>query len=377
MKNIISLTINNFKNDNRVYRMAFALQEWGNKVKVVGLLKGDVLEHENFKGIEVHRIKCISMSLPDNSKIFGMIKYIELFFKIIFQYRKKDIWHCNDFEAFFIGALAKMTRPRLILIYDCHEYERERNGMPKILRLFVKIFERLLIPLAAEVITVGPSIKREYERLYRLKNVHLVRNTPHLMPEETHNRFRETFSIREDQRIFLYQGILTHGRGLDILLETFAQRKSDDAVVVIMGHGLLLDKVKQYAEQYPLIFFHQSVPYEQIYQYTSSADVGLNTVQNTSLSYYYCFPNKLFEYIQAQLPILTNDLPDCTELVTSHHIGHVIQTYSIAGFQAAIDEMMTMNLETFKTALKQIKPQLNWEVEVEAMNTLYAPYLRD
>jgi glycosyltransferase involved in cell wall biosynthesis len=375
MKKIISLTINNFKNDNRVYRMAYALQEWGNEVSVVGLLKGDVQEHENFKGIAVHRMKLRSMSLPDNNKIFGIIKYIELFFKIIFQYRKKDIWHCNDFEAFLIGALAKITRPRLVLIYDCHEYERERNGMPKILRLFVKVFERLLIPLAAEVITVGPSIKKEYERLYGLKNVHLVRNTPHLMPDEKHNRFRETFAIREDQKIFLYQGILTHGRGLDILLETFAQRQTDDAVVVIMGHGILLEKVKQYAEKYPLIFFHPSVPYEQIYQYTSSADVGLNTVQNTSLSYYYCFPNKLFEYIQAQLPILTNDLPDCTALVTQHHIGHVIQEYSVVGFQKAVDQMLSMDLQQFKQSLQKIKPELHWDKEVNEMKKVYAAYL--
>lgn len=375
MKKIISLTINNFKNDNRVYRMAYALQEWGNEVSVVGLLKGDVLEHEQFKGITVHRMKLRSMSLPDNNKIFGMIKYIELFFKIIFQYRKKDIWHCNDFEAFLIGALAKITRPKLVLIYDCHEYERERNGMPKILRLFVKVFERLFIPLAAEVITVGPSIKKEYERLYGLHNVHLVRNTPHLMPDEKHNRFREVFSIRADQKIFLYQGILTHGRGLDILLETFAQRQADDAVVVIMGHGILLEKVKQYAEKYPLIFFHPSVPYEQIYQYTSSADVGLNTVQNTSLSYYYCFPNKLFEYIQAQLPILTNDLPDCTELVTTNKIGHVIQEYSVVGFQTAINQMLAMDLQQFKASLQLIKPHLHWDEEVNAMKKVYVPYL--
>ena len=85
MKKIISLTINNFKNDNRVYRMAYALQEWGNEVKVVGLLKGDVEEFENFEGIQVHRVRLSTMRLPDNNKFFGIIKYMELFFKIIFK----------------------------------------------------------------------------------------------------------------------------------------------------------------------------------------------------------------------------------------------------------------------------------------------------
>jgi glycosyltransferase involved in cell wall biosynthesis len=124
-----------------------------------------------------------------------------------------------------------------------------------------------------------------------------------------------------------------------------------------------------------LIFFHPSVPYEKIFEYTSSADVGMNTVQNTSLSYYYCYPNKLFEYIQAQLPILTNDLPDCAALVKENGIGHVIQHFSVQGFSDAIDEMMQLNWEEFREAIKKIKPSLHWEEEVKRMHSVYEPHL--
>ena len=48
--------------------------------------------------------------------------------KIAFGYRRFEAWHCNDAEAFVIGLLAKLTRPSLRLIYDCHEFESERNG---------------------------------------------------------------------------------------------------------------------------------------------------------------------------------------------------------------------------------------------------------
>ena len=101
----------------------------------------------------------------------------------------------------------------------------------------------------------------------------------------------------------------------------------------------------------------------------------MNTVQNTSLSYYYCFPNKLFEYIQAQLPILTNDLPDCAALVKENQIGHVIKDYSISGFQTAIDEMLQLPLEDFQKGLKMLKPVLHWEEEVKHMHAVYAPHL--
>jgi glycosyltransferase involved in cell wall biosynthesis len=260
-------------------------------------------------------------------------------------------------------------------VYDCHEYERERQGMPKLVKLFVKTFEGVLIPLASQVITVGPSIKKEYERLYGLKNVHLVRNTPHLMPVVKHNKFREVFPIRDDQKIFLYQGMLTPGRGIEIMLETFKLREKQDAVLVIMGHGKMKDLVEQSVAGQDKLFYHPSVPYEMIHTYTSSADVGLNTVQNTSLSYYYCLPNKLFEYIQCGLPILTNALPDCMALVQQEHIGHVIQTYTTAGFNQAIDEMLEQDWREYHQNLARIKPMYQWDVEIEALKNVYSPLL--
>jgi hypothetical protein len=48
---VISLLVTNFKNDNRVYRMAKSLSQHDFPTTVVAWKKGDVEEKENFNGV--------------------------------------------------------------------------------------------------------------------------------------------------------------------------------------------------------------------------------------------------------------------------------------------------------------------------------------
>ncbi|MEN9347071.1 MAG: hypothetical protein RLZZ77_582 [Bacteroidota bacterium] len=373
---VISLVLNNFKNDNRVYRIAKSLQDKGHEVSVVALKKGEVSEREVFQGLPVHRIVLKSSSLPNNNKLFGAIKYLEFFLKVIFTYRKVDVWHCNDFEAFLVGALAKMTRPKLKLVYDAHEYERERLGQSKWVSKFVALGERLFIRWTEIVITVGPSIKKEYERLYAISNVFLVRNTPHARPKEKHDVFRQKLGLRVDQKIFLYQGVINSGRGIEVLVEAFEKRTSDNAVLVVMGYGTKAQLVMDAAQKSKIIYYHPAVPYEEIITYSSSADVGLNTPQNHCLSYYYCLPNKLFEYIQAGIPILSNNLPDCRALIESYGIGEVIDPYTADGVNAAVDMMLSADFTAYHRGLDKAASELHWDKEVEALYAAYQSVLK-
>jgi glycosyltransferase involved in cell wall biosynthesis len=369
---IASVLLTNFKNDNRVFRIADSLQSKGHEVKIVAWKKGDVEEYENFNGVNVHRIVLKWVSWKSKSKWFGAIRILEFFYRSIKLYRKYDAWHCNDFEAFMVGRVAKMFNPKLKLVYDCHEYETERYGKSKLERRVTAFLERRTIHKADVVITVGPSIRKEYIRLYGLKEVFLLRNTPHKMSFPKGEVFREKFGIRKDQMIFLYQGMLAGGRGVEVLLETFLNRKSDDAVVVFMGYGNMEQPIREAAEKSPIIFLHPAVPYEQIFSFTCSADVGLNTPQNHCLSYYYCMPNKLFEYIQAGIPVLTNDLPDCRELVLTEGVGEVIPHYDVHGVNEAIALMQKKSLQSYTPALNQAKEKLHWDNEVKVLFEAYS-----
>jgi glycosyltransferase involved in cell wall biosynthesis len=363
----VSIVVDAFENDNRMARMAMSLAE-RHEVVVVGFVRGNLKERESLGQASVSRIRLTNWP---SGKFFNLFRLGEYALRAVIRHRRADIWHCNDFEAFAIGCLARMTRPSLKLVYDCHEYETERYFLRGWRKRFVKFWERRLIRFADAVITVSPGIMREYERLYGRLNIHLVRNTPHLREMISSRVLRDKFGIRDDQRIFLYQGMISGGRGIEVLLEAFEDMPDDRCVLVIMGFGKLEHLVKAKADRSPIIFFHPAVPYSEINRYSGSADVGLNTPQNHCLSYYYCLPNKLFEYIQSGIPVLTNNLPDCRTLVEQERVGEVIEEFTPDGVRQAVRQMADADLGLYRENLISARERHHWDEEV---NRLFAVY---
>jgi glycosyltransferase involved in cell wall biosynthesis len=303
--------------------------------------------------------------------VIGAVQYFEFAIRTVKQYRKVDAWHCNDYEAFAIGILAKITRPRLKLIYDCHELESHRNGKGAFMRFTIRSIEKIFIPWTELVITVSPSIQKFYKKNYRLKDVALVRNLPNEMNVTHSNTLREKLGISNDRMVFLYQGMLGKGRGIEVLLEAFKARKTHDAVLVFMGFGVLKESIEECASTNENIFFVPAVSYAEIPLYTGSADVGVNSVEPTCLSYKYSLPNKLFEYIQSEIPVLTNPLPDCAALVSEFQVGKVIPSWNVATINKVVDGMLKEDLSLYQSNLKSAKKILNWEVEEQVLISAY------
>ncbi|MBS9778875.1 MAG: glycosyltransferase family 4 protein, partial [Campylobacteraceae bacterium] len=237
MKTLISIVLNNFKNDSRVLKENISLKSFGFDPIVVALHEGDLAEFEDISGVAVHRIKLKSRSLP-KYKFFQVVKYVEFVFQVIKSYKKNDIFHCNDLNALLSGFLIKtFFNKQAKVIYDAHEYETEVNGYGFVMKTLTKILEKNIIKCADKIITVSDAIADEYVRLYGIKKPYIVLNTPFYKEIEKKDIFRKKFNIKKEQNIFLYQGRLSKGRGVEITLGAFEALKDDKCVVVFMGYG--------------------------------------------------------------------------------------------------------------------------------------------
>lgn len=371
---VANLVLNNFTSDNRVYKTSRSLRDMGLDVQIVGLLKGDVKEHDEADGIPVHRVKIKTMALPEG-KIFGAIKYLEIIFRIVLNYRKADVWHCNDFEMLLMGAIAKFTRPRLRLVYDSHEYQAERYGRSGIEKRFVQVVEKRIIKKADHFITVSKGIAEEYKRLYGIKNPVIIYNSPHYVPIEKKNILRSKLGIPDDAKLFLYQGGFAVSRGMELLLETFEKMNDPKLHLVMMGSGTYQTLIEEVAARSEVVHFHPFVQYHDLIPYTSSVDVGVISTQNLCLNNWFCMPNKLFEYIQAEIPVLTNNLHDCRQVVKEWNIGEVIPEYSESSLEKAVREMAEKDLGIYNEGLKKAKDHFQWENEEKKLQAIYQTYL--
>ncbi|QKE28147.1 glycosyltransferase, family 1 [Arcobacter acticola] len=371
MKKVISIVLNNFKNDSRVLKENISLQKAGYEVQVVALHEEPLKEFEEVQNILVHRVKLKSRGWSKH-KLVQLLKYFEFIYRVVKQYKNSDIIHCNDLNSLPIGVIIKKFFNRDVkIVYDAHEYETELNGLKGIQKKLVKWLEKKLIKYSDKVITVSDAIADEYVKLYDIKKPALVLNTPPYKEIQKKNIFRETSGIGENQTIFLYQGGLSKGRGIEILLEAFKSINNENIVIVFLGYGPLESMIQEVSKEYNNIYFHKAVSPDILLDYTNSADFGISTIEDTCLSYRYCLPNKMFEYLMAELPVIVSNLYEMKRLVELNNIGTVAKENTPDGLKKAIEEAVKLDKEELKINIQQLKTIYNWEEQEKVLLDVY------
>src|SRR5205085_12556213 len=82
-----------------------------------------------------------------------------------------------------------------------------------------------------------------------------------------------------------------------------------------------------------------AVPQRDLLAYCASADVGVIPYQAVDLNNYYTSPNKLFDFIQAGLPIVASDLPYLHKVIVSDGLGVVAKLDSPLAYADAINSV--------------------------------------
>ena len=368
---IINLVLNNFVNDSRVLKTSKTLLSYGGDISVVALHDAGLKEYDTVSGIPVHRIKLTTRAWP-KYRLIQILKFIEFIVRFVLFYRKADVLHCNDLNGLFVGVCCKLTKKKIIIIYDSHEFAINdvSNQSPHSIKI-KKFIESFLIQFAHSVINVSDSIANEYARLYNIPKPHLVLNCPEYHEQPKLNLFRESLGIRSDQTIFLYQGGLSKGRGIELLLEAFSDLDTDKSVLVCMGYGPLEGLIQEKAQKQITVFFHQAVTPDVLLNYTSSADYGVSFIEDTCLSYRYCLPNKMFEYLMAGLPVLTSNLYEMKCLVEKESVGIVAEENTVEGFREAVANSLTQDYDAIQKNVFSARRKYCWEEQEIVLREIY------
>lgn len=369
---VTSIVFNNFKNDTRVLKEAVSLQSNGFSVHVVALHEDPLEEREKLGDVLIHRMKLTTRKWSKNTFV-QIFKYIEFLFRFCKEYRNSDILHCNDLSTLPVGVFVKLLFNRKVkIVYDAHEYEIHilSNQSQRSIKLAFYL-ERFLIKYADKVITVSDSIANEYVRLYGIHKPALVLNCPPYANIDNQDLFRKELGIRQDQTIFLYQGSLGKGRGIEVLLEAFTTTSDDKNVIVFMGYGPLESDIKRHAEIHNTIFFKPAVSPQILLEYTATANYGISFIEDSCLNYRYCLPNKMFEYIMAGIPILVSNLVEMKKIVQQYDLGVVAKTNTSVDFLDAVKKIKEKNHNLLSNNLDQARKIFTWEAQEKILLQTY------
>jgi glycosyltransferase involved in cell wall biosynthesis len=269
-------------------------------------------------------------------------------------------------------------RARSKLVYDARELETGRNfsgsNIPKVFQRYWAIPEQLFIRRADATITTCQSYANELVRLYRIPAPWIVRNCAERYPSGKSNRLRDELGIQDSDRIVLYQGRIAVGRGIESLFK--AIQPLPRVVAVALGDGPSLGDLRDRLRrgEWQRVYLPGKVQLKELLSYSTSADIGSVLIEDICLSYRLSLPNKLFEYIQAELPVIGSNLPEIAGVIREHEIGEVISMENIPDITRAINRLIDdpLHYQKIRLNLSRAAQIYNWENESQKLLQAYS-----
>ena len=105
---------------------------------------------------------------------------------------------------------------------------------------------------------------------------------------------------------------------------------------------------------------------------TQSADLGLSFEDDSCLAYKYSLPNKIFDYIHAEIPILISDLPEFRHIIENYNLGMILKSRNPKHVATQIRELLDCDKETWMVEISRAKKNFCWENEEKKLLSLFS-----
>jgi len=361
-KKVYIAVTNDLVTDNRVHKVAQTLLKSDAEIILLGAKKS----YNTPVGKRPYSTRRFAMVFKKG--VFFYAEYnIRLFLFLLF--RKFDIIVSNDLDTLPASYCAGKLRGKKI-VYDSHEFFTEvpelvNRNFPRRVWLLI---ERLILPRLKHAYTVSTSIAETYNRLYKIQ-MEVIQNVP--LFNDNANDSPET---KTEQKIILYQGSLNVGRGLEQMIN--AMQFIDNAHFKIIGDGDIVQQLEQQIKEKALekkVTIKGRMPFQELPAETSKADLRIALEENIGLNYYYALPNKLFDYIQAGVPVLVSPFPEMQKIVNQYEIGTVYDHKDAKMLAQKIDEIFELKnrYQQWQRNTQKAAKDLCWEKQEETLINIY------
>lgn len=357
-KKIAILHFGNVLNDGRVLRSIESLS------KIYDLdiysLEKDALNTKNKR--------FISNFIFTNNTL-GKAKHlsfaIQVFLKLLF--KKYDAIYFHDFLTLLAASLILRLK-KTHIIYDAHELiieDSEDSNFSTYGKLWRNL-ERTLINKFTLIITANEERAEIMRKFYKTDlNIHVVRNLCEVSLKNgiTNNKATKPFKI-------VYQGAINSDRGLDWLFHFFSQLNNEDIQLVLVGDGSDRVRLEALSDKLNIknkVNFLGKISRVELYQELLSCHLGVISYNFKGLNVKYCAPNKIYEYTQMGIPVISTPQKSVYNEIEHNEIGFCVTHNEIESlkFNESVKRFEQIRYN-YSTLLKnaEIFSKINsWEAE--------------
>lgn len=297
-----------------------------------------------------------------------------------------DVYHAHEISSVYAAVKIKQLKEKegklVKVVYDVHEYfpsiyadavatqEQYREKYHEMIRQF----DSCIIPHCDQIITVSEAIRGYVLQCDSRANVNVVTNVPIL------NKLDQTRKKTNHFPVVCYEGHIRFERGLKELLEMTEKisRFYPDFRLIMVGEAIGEERVflEQTVEEKKLSNNVQVTGWQtpqKAAEWLAQCDVGLHIY--TDLPYcHLSLSNKLFNYMRAELAIISVDYPEVGRVIRDSGCGILIRDLNSDQWVAAIIKLIEDkdSIESMKEKSREAYMNTyNWEVEKHKLLRVY------
>jgi glycosyltransferase involved in cell wall biosynthesis len=306
MKKIIICVCNDIEKDDRVLKKAMSLSTIYD-VKVISIVTKKPNKNKiNFK---IKNVTINKIYLNKYNRYLKKHILSSFFWKRIVKKNSADIYDCNDPDTIMAGIWAKKLYDSKI-IYDSHEYWKDKypkNNLKNIFNYYrlsktlYYFYEKPFIKYFDKVITVSDKIKEKLIENYKLdeKKVVVIYNFL--------NYFKLK-KIKKENKVCFFGG---------------SNRASiDENLTTIYNKFNLKPLLVGFKGNNPDFEYTGFLSKDDYVKKIATSKIALLTNNTNCLNVIYATPNKLFVYLQSEVPMIGYDLPGLN-LIKKYKIGEL------------------------------------------------------
>jgi len=389
MPTVIMAEFSDVRYDARVLKQAKAISGMGFKVQLHMYNTGTDKNYTKVEGNIVYNIYGFSKRNSNKGFISIFNKYFYAFKLLIsinswILSHKADYYHAHNLKFILTSFIASYIYGGKF-VYDAHELHSEHynnNFSGKIKNYINKCIERVVLTRCHAFIQASDERANYISAKYKIDKPYVINNyVPLKQVSNSNNRLREELGLDARPIIFYSGGIyLGGGRRLENVIE--AVRGIENCYLVIIG--FMNDSVRngliKLLDSEPLNSRVYILPPKlncELFDYASSADIGIIPLAGNSINTQYSALNKVSEYLMAGLPILCSNYQNLRNIVYNNSIGQVGETFDVLSIDSIRDAINNIisdeNYKRMKNnALDLAIKEFNWEKEETKIKQIYA-----
>lgn len=311
MTGILMLRSQNIVSDSRVLRYENWFQKHDITYQIVGWDREQSgIEREN-------TIYCrIKAGFQQKSKaIIGRIKWNAWLMKYLYGYRKSyRIIHACDFDTVLPALVMQLFGKKVIFdIFDWFSDEVTTGNW--YINRTINCLERWAVRKADLVILCEEGRMRQIQS--RPREYMVIPNVPTIpvADAEENKAFAKTIG---------YVGGIVADRGLAELVHVVANLSDWTLHIAGFGDEVLVKEIEKYSQKYSNIHFYGRVSYDKALEIMRAVDIIYAMYYKHNRNHIFAAPNKFYEAIFLQKPIITTEGTLVGDKVREVNSGYVI-----------------------------------------------------